>query len=144
MTITKRYRKILLLTTPSLTELIEPVYEDVVLSNEDSLCSLDDTENIVLDIRLSPQDKTEPDFRLGHCVNQKRPTEFIIKLTEMMFSERGYSVVIDSSITSSTNKSDYLIIDFILSSEQIESKRFNRDLNDYFSLLLRYEEEYDY
>ena len=59
MTITKRYRKILLLTTPSLTELIEPVYEDVVLSNEDSLCSLDDTENIVLDIRLSPQDKTE-------------------------------------------------------------------------------------
>ncbi len=144
MTITKRYRKILLLTTPSLTELIEPVYEDVVLSNEDSLCSLDDTESIVLDIRLSPQDKTEPDFRLGHCVNQKRPTEFIIKLTEMMFSERGYSVVIDSSITSSTNKSDYLIIDFILSSEQIESKRFNRDLNDYFSLLLRYEEEYDY
>lgn len=144
MTITKRYRKILLLTTPSLTELIEPVYEDVVLSNEDSLCSLDDTESIVLDIRLSPQDKTEPDFRLGHCVNQKRPTEFIIKLTEMMFSERGYSVVIDSSITSSTNKIDYLIIDFILSSEQIESKRFNRDLNDYFSLLLRYEEEYDY
>ena len=144
MTITKRYRKILLLTTPSLTELIKPVYEDVVLSNEDSLCSLDDTESIVLDIRLSPQDKTEPDFRLGHCVNQKRPTEFIIKLTEMMFSERGYSVVIDSSITPSTNKSDYLIIDFILSSEQIESKRFNRDLNDYFSLLLRYEEEYDY
>lgn len=144
MTITKRYRKILLLTTPSLTELIKPVYEDVVLSNEDSLCSLDDTESIVLDIRLSPQDKTEPDFRLGHCVNQKCPTEFIIKLTEMMFSERGYSVVIDSSITPSTNKSDYLIIDFILSSEQIELKRFNRDLNDYFSLLLRYEEEYDY
>lgn len=144
MTITKRYRKILLLTTPSLAELIKPVYEDVVLSNEDSLCSLDDTESIVLDIRLSPQDKTESDIRLGYCINQKHPTEFIIKLTEMLFSEYGYSVIIDSSITPLTNEADYLKIEFSLSYEQIESKRFNRDLNDYFSLLLRYEEEYDY
>ena len=85
------------------------------------------------------------------CISYYRelkPTDFIIDLTGQLFIEQGYFVHMTESENSLGVSIDCLEISISSSYLQLDHRdeelvKFNADMNSYYSLLLRYAEEYD-
>ena len=85
------------------------------------------------------------------CISYYRelkPMDFIIDLTGQLFIEQGYFVHMTESENSLGVSIDCLEISISSSYLQLDHRdeelvKFNADMNSYYSLLLRYAEEYD-
>lgn len=151
MMITKRYNHIYIYPsdkhTSFLKELVRPHYDDVsLLESLDSNLLQDNTDSLLLTFNiLSDDDLTDICIRYNR---EQKPTDFIIDLTGQLFIKQGYYVHMTTSDTSLDVSIDCLEIGLNSSYLQMDNRdeelvKFNADLNSYYSLLLRYAEEYE-
>ena len=149
--ITKRYSHIYIYLsdehTSFLKELVRPNYDDVsVLESLDSESLQEKSDSLLLIFNILP-DNDITDICISYYREQK-PTDFIIDLTGHLFIEQGYFVHMITSDTSLNVSIDCLEIGLSSSYLQIDNRdeelvKLNADLNSYYSLLLRYAEEYE-
>ena len=151
MMITKRYSHIYIYPsdkhTSFLKELVRPNYDDVsVLESLDSKSLQEKSDSLLLTFNiLSDDDLT--DICISYYREQK-PTDFIIDLTGQLFIKQGYFIHMTESEPSLAVNIDCLEIGINSSYLQIDNRdeelvKFNADMNSYYSLLLRYAEEYE-
>lgn len=151
MMITKRYSHIYIYPsdkhTSFLKELVRPNYDDVsVLESLDSKSLQENSDSLLLTFNiLSDDDLTDICIRYN---KEQKPTDFIIDLTGQLFIMQGYFVHTITSDTTLTVSIDCLEIGInssylLLNHRDEELVKFNADLNSYYSLLLRYAEEYE-
>ena len=148
--ITKRYSHIYIYLsdehTSFLKELVRPNYDDVsVLESLDSESLQEKSDSLLLIFNILP-DNDITDICISYYREQK-PTDFIIDLTGHLFIEQGYFVHMITYDTSLNVSIDCLEIGLSSSYLQMdhcdeELVKLNADLNSYYSLLLRYAEEY--
>ena len=149
--ITKRYCHIYIWLsdkhTSFLKELVKPNYDDVsVLESMDSESLQEKSDSLLLTFNILPDDDLT-DICIRYNREQK-PTDFIIDLTGHLFIEQGYFVHMTESETSLGVSIDCLEISIRSSYLQLDHRdeelvKFNADMNSYYSLLLRYAEEYE-
>lgn len=149
--ITKRYCHIYIWLsdkhTSFLKELVKPNYDDVsVLESMDSESLQEKSDSLLLTFNILPDDDLT-DICIRYNREQK-PTDFIIDLTGQLFIEQGYFVHMTESETSLGVSIDCLEISIRSSYLQLDHRdeelvKFNADMNSYYSLLLRYAEEYE-
>ncbi len=149
--ITKQYSHIYIWLsdkhTSFLKELVKPNYDDVsVLESLDSESLQEKSDSLLLIFNILPDDDLT-DICIRYNREQK-PTDFIIDLTGHLFIEQGYFVHMTESDTSLNVSIDCLKIGLSSSYLQMdhldnELVKLNADLNSYYSLLLRYAEEYE-
>ena len=149
--ITKRYSHIYIWLsdkhTSFLKELVKPNYDDVsVLESMDSESLQEKSDSLLLTFNILPDDDLT-DICIRYNREQK-PTDFIIDLTGQLFIEQGYFVHMTESETSLGVSIDCLEISIRSSYLQLDHRdeelvKFNADMNSYYSLLLRYAEEYE-
>ena len=149
--ITKRYSHIYIWLsdkhTSFLKELVKPNYDDVsVLESMDSESLQEKSDSLLLTFNILPDDDLT-DICIRYNREQK-PTDFIIDLTGQLFIEQGYFVHMTESETSLGVSIDCLEISISSSYLQLDHRdeelvKFNADMNSYYSLLLRYAEEYE-
>lgn len=149
--ITKRYSHIYIYSsdkhTSFLKELAKPNYDEVsVLESLDSESLQEKSDSLLLTFNISPDDDLT-DICITYYREQK-PTDFIIDLTGQLFIKQGYFVHMITSDASLYVSIDCLEIGINSSYLQLnhrneELTKFNADLNSYYSLLLRYAEEYE-
>ena len=149
--ITKQYSHIYIWLsdkhTSFLKELVKPNYDDVsVLESLDSESLQEKSDSLLLIFNILPDDDLT-DICIRYNREQK-PTDFIIDLTGHLFIEQGYFVHMTESDTSLNVSIDCLKICLSSSYLQMdhldnELVKLNADLNSYYSLLLRYAEEYE-
>ena len=149
--ITKRYRHIYIWLfdkhTSFLKELVRSNYDEVsTLESLDSNLLQDNTDSLLLTFNiLSDDDLTDICIRYNR---EQKPTDFIIDLTGQLFIKQGYYVHMTTSDTSLDVSIDCLEIGLNSSYLQMDYRdeelvKFNAVLNSYYSLLLRYAEEYE-
>ena len=149
--ITKRYSHIYIWLsdkhTSFLKELVKPNYDDVsVLESMDSESLQEKSDSLLLTFNILPDDDLT-DICIRYNREQK-PTDFIIDLTGQLFIEQGYFVHMTESENSLGVSIDCLEISISSSYLQLDHRdeelvKFNADMNSYYSLLLRYAEEYE-
>ena len=149
--ITKRYSHIYIWLsdkhTSFLKELVKPNYDDVsVLESMDSESLQEKSDSLLLTFNILPDDDLT-DICIRYNREQK-PTDFIIDLTGQLFIEQGYFIHMTESEPSLAVNIDCLEIGINSSYLQIDNRneelvKFNADMNSYYSLLLRYAEEYE-
>ena len=149
--ITKQYSHIYIWLsdkhTSFLKELVKPNYDDVsVLESMDSESLQEKSDSLLLTFNILPDDDLT-DICIRYNREQK-PTDFIIDLTGQLFIEQGYFVHMTESETSLGVSIDCLEISIRSSYLQLDHRdeelvKFNADMNSYYSLLLRYAEEYE-
>lgn len=149
--ITKRYTYIYIYLydkhTSFLKELTKPNYDEVsVLESLDSKSLQEKSDSLLLKFNILPDDDlTDICIRYNR---EEKPTDFIIDLTGQLFIKQGYFVHMTTSDTSLNVSIDCLEIGLSSSYLQLDHRneeliKFNADLNLYYSLLLRYAEEYE-
>lgn len=149
--ITKRYRHIYICLsdkhTSFLKELVSTNYDEVsLLESLDSKFLQEKSDSLLLTFNiLSDDDLT--DICISYYREQK-PTDFIIDLTGQLFIKQGYFIHMTESEPSLAVSIDCLEIGINSSYLQIDYRdeelvKFNADMNSYYSLLLRYAEEYE-
>ena len=149
--ITKQYSHIYIWLsdkhTSFLKELVKPNYDDVsVLESLDSESLQEKSDSLLLIFNILPDDDLT-DICIRYNREQK-PTDFIIDLTGHLFIEQGYFVHMTESGPSLAVCIDCLEIGINSGYLQIDNRdeelvKLNADLNSYYSLLLRYAEEYE-
>lgn len=149
--ITKRYSHIYIYLsdehTSFLKELVTPNYDDVsLLERLNSKLLQEKSDSLLLIFNILPDDDIT-DICISFCREQK-PTDFIIDLTGQLFIKQGYFVHMTESETSLGVSIDCLEIGISSSYLQLDHRydelvKLNTDLNSYYSLLLRYAEEYE-
>ena len=149
--ITKRYSHIYIYLsdehTSFLKELVRPNYDEVsILESLDSKFLQEKSDSMLLVFNLLPDDDLT-DICISYYREQK-PTDFIIDLTGQLFIKQEYFVHMTTSDTSLDVSIDCIEIGMNSSYLQLnhpneELTKFNADLNSYYSLLLRYAEEYE-
>ena len=149
--ITKRYSHIYIYLsdehTSFLKELVRPHYNDVsVLESLDSESLQEKSDSLLLIFNILP-DNDITDICISYY-RQQKPTDFIINLTGQLFIKQEYFVHMTTSDTSLDVSIDCIEIGINSSYLQLnhrneELTKFNADLNSYYSLLLRYAEEYE-
>ena len=126
---------------------MKPNYDDVsVLESMDSESLQEKSDSLLLTFNILPDDDLT-DICIRYNREQK-PTDFIIDLTGQLFIEQGYFVHMTESETSLGVSIDCLEISIRSSYLQLDHRdeelvKFNADMNSYYSLLLRYAEEYE-
>jgi hypothetical protein len=126
---------------------VKPNYDDVsVLESMDSESLQEKSDSLLLTFNILPDDDLT-DICIRYNREQK-PTDFIIDLTGQLFIEQGYFVHMTESETSLGVSIDCLEISIRSSYLQLDHRdeelvKFNADMNSYYSLLLRYAEEYE-
>ena len=149
--ITKRYSHIYIYPsdkhTSFLKELAKPNYDEVsVLESLDSKSLQEKSDSLLLKFNILPDDDlTDICIRYNR---EEKPTDFIIDLTGQLFIKQGYFVHMTTSDTSLNVSIDCLEIGLSSSYLQLDHRneeliKFNADLNLYYSLLLRYAEEFE-
>ncbi len=151
MVISKRYSHIYIYPpdkhTSFLKELVKPHYDDVsLLESLDSEFLQEKSDSLLLIFNILP-DNDITDICISYY-RQQKPTDFIIDLTGQLFIEQGYFVHMTESETSLGVSIDCLEISIRSSYLQLDHRdeelvKFNADMNSYYSLLLRYAEEYE-
>ena len=151
MMITKRYNHIYIYPsdkhTSFLKELVRPHYDDVsLLESLYSKFLQEKSDSLLLVFNILPDDDIT-DICISYYREQK-PTDFIIDLTGQLFIMQGYFVHTITSDTTLTVSIDCLEIGInssylLLNHRDEELVKFNADMNSYYSLLLRYAEEYE-
>lgn len=151
MMITKRYSHIYIWLSDKhisfLKELVRPNYDEVsLLESLDSKLLQEKSDSLLLVFNILPDDDIT-DICISYYREQK-PTDFIIDLTGHLFIEQGYFVHMITSDTSLNVSIDCLEIGLSSSYLQMdhcdeELVKLNADMNSYYSLLLRYAEEYE-
>ena len=151
MMITKRYNHIYIYPsdkhTSCLNELVRPHYDDVsLLESLYSKFLQEKSDSMLLVFNLLPDDDLT-DICISYYREQK-PTDFIIDLTGNLFIKQGYFIHMTESDTSLDVSIDCLEIGISSSYLQLDHRydelvKLNTDLNSYYSLLLRYAEEYE-
>ena len=151
MMITKRYNHIYIYPsdkhTSFLKELVRPHYDDVsLLESLYSKFLQEKSDSMLLVFNILPDDDLT-DICISYY-RELKPTDFIIDLTGQLFIEQGYFIHMTESEPSLTVNIDCLEIGINSSYLQIDNRdeelvKFNADMNSYYSLLLRYAEEYD-
>lgn len=151
MVITKRYSNIYIWLsdkhTSFLKELVRPNYDEVsILESLDSKFLQEKSDSMLLVFNLLPDDDLT-DICISYYREQK-PTDFIIDLTGQLFIKQGYFIHMTESEPSLAVSIDCLEIGINSSYLQIDNRdeelvKFNADMNSYYSLLLRYAEEYE-
>jgi hypothetical protein len=149
--ITKRYTHIYIYLydkhTSFLKEFVRSNYDDIsVLESLDSKSLQEKSDSLLLIFNILPDDDLT-DICIRYNREQK-PTDFIIDLTGHLFIEQGYFVHMTESDTSLNVSIDCLEIGLSSSYLQLDHRneeliKFNADLNLYYSLLLRYAEEFE-
>ena len=149
--ITKRYSHIYIYPsdkhTSFLKEFVRSNYDDIsVLESLDSKSLQEKSDSLLLTFNISPDDDLT-DICIRYNREQK-PTDFIIDLTGHLFIEQGYFVHMTESGPSLAVCIDCLEIGINSGYLQIDNRdeelvKLNADLNSYYSLLLRYAEEYE-
>ena len=149
--ITKRYSHIYIYLsdehTSFLKELVRPNYDEVsILESLDSKFLQEKSDSMLLVFNLLPDDDLT-DICISYY-RELKPTDFIIDLTGQLFIEQGYFVHMTESETSLGVSIDCLEISIRSSYLQLDHRdeelvKFNADMNSYYSLLLRYAEEYE-
>ena len=149
--ITKRYSHIYIWLSDKhisfLKDLVRPNYDEVsLLESLDSKLLQEKSDSLLLVFNILPDDDIT-DICISYYREQK-PTDFIIDLTGHLFIEQGYFVHMITSDTSFNVSIDCLEIGLSSSYLQMdhcdeELVKLNADMNSYYSLLLRYAEEYD-
>ena len=149
--ITKRYSHIYIYLsdehTSFLKELVTPNYDDVsVLESLDSESLQEKSDSLLLIFNILP-DNDITDICISYY-RQQKPTDFIIDLTGQLFIKQEYFVHMTTSDTSLDVSIDCLEISIRSSYLQLDHRdedlvKFNADMNSYYSLLLRYAEEYE-
>lgn len=149
--ITKRYRHIYICLsdkhTSFLKELVSTNYDEVsLLESLDSKFLQEKSDSLLLTFNILPDDDIT-DIFISYYTEQK-PTDFIIDLTGQLFIKQGYFVHMITSETLLDVNIDYIEIGINSSYLQLnqqdeELEKLNADLNSYYSLLLRYAEEYE-
>lgn len=149
--ITKRYTHIYIYLydkhTSFLKEFVRSNYDDIsVLESLDSKSLQEKSDSLLLVFNILPDDDIT-DICISYY-RQQKPTDFIIDLTGQLFIEQGYFVHMTESENSLGVSIDCLEISISSSYLQLEHRdeelvKFNADMNSYYSLLLRYAEEYD-
>ena len=149
--ITKRYSHIYIYLsdehTSFLKELVRPNYDEVsILESLDSKFLQEKSDFMLLVLNLLPDDDLT-DICISYYREQK-PTDFIIDLTGQLFIKQGYFIHMTESEPSLAVSIDCLEIGINSSYLQIDYRdeelvKFNADMNSYYSLLLRYAEEYE-
>jgi hypothetical protein len=149
--ISKRYSHIYIYPpdkhTSFLKELVKPHYDDVsLLESLDSEFLQEKSDSLLLIFNILPDDDIT-DICISYY-RQQKPTDFIIDLTGQLFIKQEYFVHMTTSDTSLDVSIDCIEIGINSSYLQLnhpneELTKFNADLNSYYSLLLRYAEEYE-
>ena len=149
--ITKRYSHIYIYLsdehTSFLKELVKPNYNDVsVLESLDSEFLQEKSDSLLLIFNILPNNDIT-DICISYY-RQQKPTDFIIDLTGQLFIKQGYFIHMTESEPSLAVSIDCLEIGINSSYLQIDYRdeelvKFNADMNSYYSLLLRYAEEYE-
>ena len=149
--ITKRYSHIYIYLsdehTSFLKELVTPNYDEVsLLERLNSKLLQEKSDSLLLIFNILPDDDIT-DICISFCREQK-PTDFIIDLTGQLFIKQGYFIHMTESEPSLAVNIDCLEIGINSSYLQIDNRdeelvKFNADMNSYYSLLLRYAEEYE-
>ena len=149
--ITKRYSHIYIYLsdehTSFLKELVRPNYDEVsLLESLASKLLQEKSDSLLLVFNLLPDDDLT-DICISYYREQK-PTDFIIDLTGQLFIKQGYFIHMTESEPSLAVNIDCLEIGINSSYLQIDNRdeelvKFNADMNSYYSLLLRYAEEYE-
>ena len=128
-------------------ELVKPNYNDVsVLESMDSEFLQKKSDSLLLIFNILP-DNDITDICISYY-RQQKPTDFIIDLTGQLFIKQEYYVHMTTSDTSLDVSIDCLEIGLNSSYLQMDYRdeelvKSNADLNSYYSLLLRYAEEYE-
>lgn len=128
-------------------ELVKPNYNDVsVLESLDSEFLQEKSDSLLLIFNILP-DNDITDICISYY-RQQKPTDFIIDLTGQLFIKQEFFVHMTTSDTSLGVSIDCLEISISSSYLQLDHRdeelvKFNADMNSYYSLLLRYAEEYD-
>ncbi len=149
--ITKRYTHIYIYLydkhTSFLKEFVRSNYDDIsVLESLDSKSLQEKSDSLLLKFNILPDDDlTDICIRYNR---EEKPTDFIIDLTGQLFIKQGYFVHMTTSDTSLNVSIDCLEIGLSSSYLQLDHRneeliKFNADLNLYYSLLLRYAEEFE-
>ena len=151
MMITKRYSHIYIYPsdkhTSFLKELVRPHYDDIsLLESLYSKFLQEKSDSMLLVFNILPDDDIT-DICISYY-RELKPTDFIIDLTGQLFIEQGYFVHMTESENSLGVSIDCLEISISSSYLQLDHRdeelvKFNADMNSYYSLLLRYAEEYD-
>lgn len=151
MVISKRYSHIYIYPpdkhTSFLKELVKPHYDDVsLLESLDSEFLQEKSDSLLLIFNILP-DNDITDICISYY-RQQKPTDFIIDLTGQLFIKQEYFVHMTTSDTSLDVSIDCLEISIRSSYLQLDHRdedlvKFNADMNSYYSLLLRYAEEYE-
>ena len=149
--ITKRYSHIYIYLsdehTSFLKELVTPNYDEVsLLERLNSKLLQEKSDSLLLIFNILPDDDIT-DICISYYREQK-PTDFIIDLTGQLFIKQGYFIHMTESDTSLDVSIDCLEIGISSSYLQWDHRddelvKLNADLNSYYSLLLRYAEEYE-
>ena len=133
--------------TSFLKELVKPNYDDVsLLESLYSKFLQEKSDSMLLVFNILPDDDLT-DICISYY-RELKPTDFIIDLTGQLFIEQGYFVHMTESETSLGVSIDCLEIGISSSYLQLDHRdeelvKFNADMNSYYSLLLRYAEEYE-
>lgn len=128
-------------------ELVRPNYDEVSILESFGLIFLQEkSDSLLLTFNILPDDDIT-DICISYYTEQK-PTDFIIDLTGQLFINQGYFVHMITSETPLDANIDYIEIGINSSYLQLDQHdeelvKFNADLNSYYSLLLRYAEEYE-
>lgn len=151
MMITKRYSHIYIGLSDKhisfLKDLVRPNYDEVsLLESLASKLLQEKSDSLLLVFNLLPDDDLT-DICISYYREQK-PTDFIIDLTGQLFIKQGYFIHMTESEPSLAVNIDCLEIGINSSYLQIDNRdeelvKFNADMNSYYSLLLRYAEEYE-
>ena len=151
MMITKRYSHIYIWLSDKhisfLKDLVRPNYDEVsLLESLASKLLQEKSDSLLLVFNLLPDDDLT-DICISYYREQK-PTDFIIDLTGQLFIKQGYFIHMTESEPSLAVNIDCLEIGINSSYLQIDNRdeelvKFNADMNSYYSLLLRYAEEYE-
>lgn len=149
--ITKRYSHIYIWLFDKhisfLKELVRPNYDDVsILESLDSESLQEKSDSMLMVFNILPDDDIT-DICISYYTELK-PTDFIIDLTGQLFIKQGYFVHMITSETPLDVNIDYLEICINSGYLQLDHRdeelvKLNADLNSYYSLLLRYAEEYE-
>ena len=151
MMITKRYSHIYIWLSDKhisfLKDLVRPNYDEVsLLESLDSKFLQEKSDSMLLVFNILPDDDIT-DICISYY-RELKPTDFIIDLTGQLFIEQGYFVHMTESENSLGVSIDCLEISISSSYLQLDHRdeelvKFNADMNSYYSLLLRYAEEYE-